>query len=127
MVALAVAGSALGAYRTLIARLFSLAAPGGAQAVGMDVYQFNAAGDVILETFGESGLLGTTRVETDQAGAFFGVESFGEPITQIRVDDTDILPGIDDVAFVPEPASLSLGLASLAALAGAARLRTRAT
>ncbi len=100
--------------------------PGGAQAVGMDVYQFNAAGDVILETFGQSGLLGTTRVETDQAGAFFGVESLGEPITRIRIDDTDILPGIDDVAFAPEPASLSLGLASLAALAGAARLRTRA-
>ncbi len=101
--------------------------PGGAQAVGMDVFQFNAAGDVILETFGASGLLGTTRVETSLTGAFFGVESLGEPITQIRIDDTDILPGIDDVEFAPEPASLSLAIAALAALAGAARRRTRAT
>jgi len=101
--------------------------PGGAQAVGMDVFQFNAAGDVILETFGASGLLGTTRVETSQDGAFFGVESLGEPITQIRIDDTDILPGIDDVEFAPEPESLALAVAALAALAGAARLRTRAT
>ena len=100
--------------------------PGGAQAVAMDVFQFNAAGDVILETFGNSGWLGTTRVETSLAGAFFGVESLGEPITRIRIDDTDILPGIDDVAFAPEPASLALGLIALAALAGAARRRTRA-
>ncbi len=94
-------------------------------ALGMDVFQFNTPGDVTIQLFGASGLLGTSSVfANNSTPSFFGISSDTDLFTSIVIEDSDILPAIDNVQFglagntrsAPEPttiALLGLGLAGI--------------
>jgi hypothetical protein len=57
------------------------------------------SGNVLVDIFGASGLLGHASIPSSASGGFFGVVSDGEAITRLVVNDTDIEWAADNIAF----------------------------
>lgn len=88
-------------------------------AVSFDAYQFNSAGNVSVDVYGPDGLyLGTDLVSASSTTpGFEGILSSGIPIKHLVINDSSILPGLDNFSFgtaIPEPSPTTLGLAPLA-------------